>query len=148
MLITMAVSDALNTYNHSIHILKGKGYSIYLKDEDYILHLEKDDFTLKAEDPLSLLTLVFFKENNLSIHEDRRDLYMNDYSSYSVNEVCKRGYEVFIQNNSDWYDWCARDKKMSFYASSPLKLLGLILMIEVFGKDWQEFDVPLYLNEL
>jgi len=146
----MIVSDALNTYNYAIDILKKKGYSIFLKDEDedYILYLEKGTVTFSAEEPLSLLSLVYLNENNLNIHEDRIDFFMDNNTSFSIKEISNKGYNLSIENNSDWYNWIATNKELTYYASSPLKVLGLILIIEVFGLDWQNFDIPLYLNEL
>lgn len=147
----ITISDALNTHNYSIDILKKKGYSIFLKDEDedYLLYLVKKEIKFQSEDPLSLLSLVYLTENKLLIDEDRIDRYMDNYSAYSIKVMHNdKGFNIKILDNGDWYDWTASKGDRKFFASSPLKLLGLILMIEEFGENWQDIVVPLYLNEL
>jgi hypothetical protein len=148
----MNVTDALNTHNYAIDILTRNGYRVYMleEDEEYIIYVEKNKINFHAEDPLALLALVFIEENGTRINGDRKDLYLCDLSSLSLKVLLDREFKLTIASDfsSDWYDFVARKDDNSFFASSPLKLLGLVLMLDHFGESWLEIEVPFYLNDL
>lgn len=55
------MTDAMNTYNSALKLIKEEGYSISIFDEndqDYSWQAEKLGFTFIASDPLRLLALI------------------------------------------------------------------------------------------
>jgi len=146
------IADAINTYNLAIEIILKNNYELFTKkkDEDYILYLKKNDFIEFSEEPLSLLSIMFIKENNIHINKDRINLFLHDYSSLAIKIILEKKYKLNISTKytKKWYDWVATKKDDVFIAQSPLKLLGLILIIDFYGDDWYSVDIPFYLNEI
>ncbi len=61
-----------------------------------------------------------------------------------------KGYDVvFIpaEEDEEFGDWHAKKSTQHFYADDPIKLLGLIAMIEHRGEDWQRKSFEINLRE-
>lgn len=74
----MTITDAPNTYNNAIEILYQKGYEVFLldKDEDYLIYMKKNEEVTVANDPLSLLSISYLKENGKIVDERWEDKFM------------------------------------------------------------------------
>lgn len=148
----ISITDAINTYNLAIEIIYKKGYELFTQssDKDFILYVKKDDFFEFAEEPLSLLSIIYIKENKMEIDDDRIDLLLNSYSSMAVDIILDKKYKVELSKkySSKWHDWIASKKDITCIAKSPLRLLALILIINSYGNNWYSIDIPFCLNNL
>ena len=146
------ITDAMNTYNYAINVIYTKQYKLYtLKDdEDYILYLEKKDFIIAGNDPLSLLAISYINDNKRQLLEEQYDLLVNQFEAVAINIILQMKYNINVTSvySSNGYDWVGKKKDEIYYAGSVLKLLGLILLVECYGRNWQSANIPLHLNDI
>ena len=146
------ITDAMDTYNSAIYMIYTKQYKLYtLKDdEDYIFYLEKENFKIAGNDPLSLLAISYINENDMQLPKEQHDLLVNQFDAIAINFILQKKFRINVTSaySSNGYDWVGKKKDQIYYAGSVLKLLGLILLVECFGRNWQSVNIPLYLNDI
>lgn len=146
------ITDAMNTYNMAIDIIYTKQYKLYTlrDDENYILYLEKKAFKIAGNDPLSLLAISYINDNDMQLPEEQHDLLVNQFDAIALNFMLQNKFSINVTAaySSNGYDWVGKKKDEVYYAGSVLKLLGLILLVEYFGRNWQSVNVPLHLNDI
>lgn len=65
---------------------------------------------------------------------------------YAVYKLIQWGYMVFkVQDSADFgdsWEWLAQKDGKTYSAKNPLRLLGLVTIIQEYGEDWRYSDVP------
>ena len=63
---------------------------------------------------------------------------MNTYNP-AIEVIQNKGFKISIVDYEENFDWKAYNDKNEFIASDPLRLLGLIIIYENKGENWNDF---------
>lgn len=63
---------------------------------------------------------------------------MNTYNP-ALEVIQNKGFKISIVDYEENFDWKAYNDKNEFIASDPLRLLGLIIIYENMGENWNDF---------
>ncbi len=139
----MKITDAGNTYNYAIHILKTWGYQVSYTDDDFFMS-EVNEESFKSEDPLSLLSMVYLKDE--FVEEWRRNIHIDNSTLLAFNHLILEGFAIEINNkySEEWFNFVAKKEDLIMIAESSLSLLGLFLILKEFGYDWRNTEITNY----
>ena len=56
----------------------------------------------------------------------------------------KKGYELWLEKGEDGNLWCAKKGDQSFLAYTGPELLGLVVLWEEFGSNWNQQEPDIY----
>lgn len=114
---------------------------------------ERTDLHLYATDPVRLIALYMIREDwlnqNKRHNQNKIAECIIDYGNtinYAVHKLLQWGYVVSIVDDSVEFSencnlYIAEKNKKKYSATDPLRLLGLVAMIQEYGEDWAYSDV-------
>ncbi|WP_208653370.1 hypothetical protein [Flavobacterium tiangeerense] len=63
---------------------------------------------------------------------------MNTYNP-AIEVIQNKGFKISIVDYEENFDWKVYSDENEFIASDPLRLLGLIIIYENMGENWNDF---------
>lgn len=112
---------------------------------------ERTDLHLYATDPVRLIALYMIRENwiNKSKTDQGYVACIVDYGNtcnYAVDKLVQWGYMVSIVDDSVEFSencnlYIAEKNRKKYSATDPLRLLGLVAMVQEYGEKWAYSDV-------
>ena len=143
------ITDSANTYNIALHLLIKKGYILSLQESDDLSILaKKGDKMFSAKDPLTLLSVILIADSKIEVFHETE--YIDNITLSAIFIIVSKDYSLIVNNkySDNWFHWIAIKNTDEFIAQNPIRILALVEIIDGFGENWRNQNIPHYYTDL